>query len=90
MNYKDNDKYFCTSNFYLAVFLYTKELQLIDIDRSNPQRSQFVFVDSQARQQLVRGYSFSEKNTLEVMVDAREFSMAIKTLKNKLYQEANI
>ena len=81
------DEYYLTSGFYIAVFLYIKGLQLVDIDRSNPQRAQFVFADSPLRENLVRQFTFSEKNFPEVMVDARDFQVAIKTLKDKLYQE---
>ena len=83
---KFNDKYFLTSNFYCSVFCYLKGLQLIDIDRSNPQRAQFVFVDTPERENLIRQFNFAERNSIEVMVDAREFEMTIKTLKDKLYQ----
>lgn len=81
-----NDEYFSTSNFYCSVFLCVKGLQLVDIDRANPQRSQFIFLDSPEREGWIRSFSFAEKNSPEVMVDAREFEMAIKTLKDKLYQ----
>lgn len=85
-----DEKHYSTSNFYSAVFLYVKGLQLIDIDKSNPQRAQFVFIDSQERENLIRQFNFSEKDSPDVMVDAREFEMAIKTLKDRLYQERQI
>lgn len=85
---KSNKNRYSTSNFYCAVFCYVKGLQLVDIDRSNPPRAQFVFTDSPERENLIRQFDFAEKNSSEVMVDAREFAIAIKTLKDKLYQEA--
>ena len=82
----ENKDHFLTSNFYLSVFLYTKGLQLVDIDRSDPQRSQFVFLDTPDREILLKQYNFAERNSPDVLVDAREFEMAIKTIKDKLYQ----
>lgn len=81
------NEHFATSNFYLAVYLHVKGLQLTDIDRSTPRRSQFVFVDSPQRAHLVKRFTFAEKNSPDVMVDAREYEIAMKILKNKLYQD---
>ncbi|MCL4390053.1 MAG: DUF5659 domain-containing protein [Patescibacteria group bacterium] len=83
------NEHFATSNFYCAIFLYVKGLRLVDIDRAIPQRSQFVFLDTLERKSLVQSFNFAEKNSPEVMVDAREFEMATKTLKDKLYQISN-
>lgn len=83
---KLDDVFYSTSNFYCSVFLYVKGLQLVDIDRSNPQRAQFVFVDTPERERLLRNYNFAENNSPEVVVDARAFEAAIKVLKDRLYQ----
>lgn len=83
---KSNKNQYSTSNFYCAVFCYIKGLQLVDIDRSNPPRAQFVFLDVPDREKIVRQYSFAERNSSEVLVDAREFEAAIKVLKDLLYQ----
>lgn len=45
-----------------------------------------MFLDTPQREHFVRQYSFAEKNSPDVMVDAREFERATKTLKDKLYQ----
>jgi len=82
-----NNQYFFSSNFYLSIFLTLKNLRLVDIDRTNPQRAQFIFIDIPEREALVRQYNFAERNSPEVMVDAREFEQAIKSLKDRLYQE---
>lgn len=80
------NKYFAISSFYISVFLLVKGLKLVDIDRSNPQRSQFIFIDSSEREELVKQYNYAERNSPEVLVDAREFEIGIKALKEKLYQ----
>lgn len=86
MNDTYGDKHYLTSNFYSAVFLCVKGLRLTDIDRSNPHKALFMFLDTPQREYLVRQYGFAEKNSPDVMVDAREFERATKTLKDKLYQ----
>lgn len=70
--YELNNKYFYLSNFHCAVFLIVKGIQLVDVDWTNPQRAQFVFLETPEREQLVRQFNFAEKNTPEVMVDARD------------------
>lgn len=84
MNY--GDKYFRTSDFYGAAFLYLKGLQLIKIERTEATKSFFVFIDKPEREKLIYQYGFAERNSTEVMVDAREYEKAVRTLKNILYQ----
>lgn len=90
MNNKDLNKdsrYFRLSSFYLAAFLFTKGLVLVNIDRTNdPKRAEFVFIDTPEREILINSFSFSREDSPEVTIDARKFVLAIKTLKEKLYQ----
>jgi len=89
---KDTDlqvggKYFRTESFYLSAFLFAKGLELVNIDSTtNPKRSQFVFLSSPERELWTQSFNFSKEDSPEVMVDARKFVMAIKSLKDKLYQ----
>lgn len=88
VNNEDKDgRYFRTSNFNVACFLYTNEYELVNIDRSdNPKRATFVFKDRPERELLLHQFNFALPNSPEVLVDARKFSLAIKELKDKLYQ----
>lgn len=81
-----NKRYFKTSNFYAAAYLFAKGMELINIDRSEPQRSHFVFFDTPDRESLLQQFSFAKDNSPDVMVDARKLIMSIKMLKDKLYQ----
>lgn len=82
------DKYFRTTSFYVATFLFAKGLELVDIDRTaDPKRARFVFINSPERELWLESFNFGKENTPEVMIDARKFVMAIKTLKDKLYQD---
>lgn len=85
MNKNQNKQYFRTNSFYTAAFLYAKGLELVSIDRTNPQRCQFVFIDIPHRANIVEAYDFGKENSREVLMDARKFVIAIKTLKDKLY-----
>jgi len=85
---KQDDRYFRISSFYVAAFLFAKGLELVNVDKvTNPKRAQFVFRDSPERETLVKSYNFAKENAPEAMIDARKFVMAIKMLKDKLYQE---
>jgi len=86
-NTNQDDRYFRISSFYTAAFLYVRGLELVSIDRVNSKRSEFVFKDSPDREILVRNFNFAKEESPEVLVDARKFVMAIKMLKDKLYQE---
>lgn len=85
--YQDN-RYFQTSSFYAAAFLFAKDQTLVNIDKvTDPRRAQFVFSDSPERESLLQNFNFAKEDSPEVMVDARKFVTAIKQLKDKLYQE---
>lgn len=90
ITYKTQDsRYFKLTSFYAACFLFAKGLELVNIeeDPSNPKRSQFVFKDTPEREILIHNFNFAKEDTPEVMIDPRKFVIAIKTLKNGLYQE---
>lgn len=83
-----DDRYFRTSGFYTAAFLYAKGMELANVDRvSNPKRASFVFVDTPEREGFLDSFNFAKDDAPEVMVDARKLIMAIRTLKEKLYQD---
>lgn len=82
------DKYFRTTNFYIAVFLSAKGLELVNIDKTDPKRCVFVFVDTPEREALVELFNFAKEDHPEVVVDARKLVYATKKLKDKLYQYA--
>lgn len=43
-----------TSDIYVASYLLSKGLQIRGIDRNNPRRSEFIFLDREDRPQLVQ------------------------------------
>lgn len=81
------DKYFRTNNFYLAVFLFAKGLELANIDRTDTKRCNFIFIDTAERETLLGAFNFGKENCHEALIDARKMIFAVKTLKDKLYQE---
>ncbi|MDP2638167.1 MAG: DUF5659 domain-containing protein [Candidatus Levybacteria bacterium] len=86
-NMQIDDRYFRLTNFYTAAFLFAKGLELVNIDRSEPRRCQFVFLDTPEREALVQNFNFGKEDSQGVTLDARKLVMAIKMLKDKLYQE---
>lgn len=88
MNNNNSDKYFRTSSFYTACFLFSKDQVLVNIDKvTDPRRAQFVFLDSPERESLLQGFNYAKEDAPGVLIDARKFVTAIKQLKDKLYQE---
>lgn len=87
MDKYEDDRYFRLTSFYAAAFLFAKGLELVNIDRTNPNRCQFVFIDTPERESLLQTFNFSKENSPEAMIDARKFVTAIKTLKQALYEE---
>lgn len=87
MDKYQDDRYFRTNSFYAAVFLFAKGMELVNIDHVDPKRSDFVFLDIPERELLLKSFNFAPENSPEVSIDARKFVMAIKMLKDKLYQE---
>ncbi len=83
-----NDKYFRLQSFYLAAFLFAKGMELVNVDRiSNQRRATFVFLDSPDREDLIESFNFGKEDDSAVSVDARKLIAAIRTLKEKLYQD---
>lgn len=87
MDKNKGNKVFSLTNFYTSCFLYCKGIRLLDIDKSLPSRASFIFEDNGNIEATIRDFDFAEKQSPEVLVDAREFVMAIKALKDKLYQK---
>lgn len=85
---KNIDKYFKTSSFYLAAFLFAKGLELVNVDKTtDSKRAYFVFVDTPIRESLVGVFNYAKEDDPEALVDARKIVQAVKTLKEKLYQD---
>lgn len=84
------DEQVSLTSFYPAVFLYAKGFRLLNIIYTTPKRAQFVFKDRPDRRDLIQAFNFSPENSPEVMVDARNFVAAIKSLKDRLYQEKEL
>lgn len=84
----NRDRYFRCTNFYVAVFVFAKGLELVNIERqAESKRAQFVFRDTPDREDLIESFNFAKEDSPEAMIDARKFVTSIKTLKDKLYQD---
>lgn len=88
LNRNQDSRYFRLASFYLAAFLFAKGLELVNIEReANSKSSHFVFRDTPERENLVQTFNYATEDSSEVMIDPRKFVTAIKTLKDRLYQE---
>ncbi len=87
MNQNYDEKYYRTTSFYLASFLFAKGIELVNLDRTNPRRCVFIFLNSPETESLVSFFNFAKDESPEISVDARKFIFATKLLKDKLHQE---
>lgn len=84
----NDDRYFRTSNFYTAAYLFANGFELVNVDRLiDPQRAQFVFPNSPELEAKVHIFNFAKGESPELKVSARTLFSAIKQLKTALYQE---
>jgi len=83
-----SNRYWKTSHIYLAGFLLSKELELVNVDKTiDPKRAIFVFKENPIREQLVNSFQYSPENSPDVMVDARKFVSSIKSLKQIIHEK---
>lgn len=80
-NEKKNE--FVLSDFYAAVFLRASGFDLIGINKSDPRRFNFIFVDKTKRVKLLDDF-FAGR----AMVEPRQFVAAVKELKSLMYSDA--
>jgi hypothetical protein len=84
----NDDRYFQTTNFYQAVFLFAKGVELVNVDKTiNARRATFVFVNCPEIEELLQAFDYGKENDPSVMVDVRKIAVATRTLKEKLYQD---
>lgn len=86
--FNSDERYFRTTSFYTAAYLYSKDCELINIDKTaDPKRAQFVFANNPEIEILVNIFNFAKDNDPDLQVNARSFITAIKNLKTLLYQQ---
>ena len=73
---------YLTSDWYLCVFLIAKGFHLLDIDRSNRSRCQFIFEESEKLQDEVKNFWRNGE------VGAQDFVMAVKKAKALLHSDS--
>jgi len=79
MNQSNNQ--FPTSNFYLAAYLLSHGIDMVNCDREYGGRATFVFPDSQGLRGRVGEFTFGR----EALVSAPAFVGSIKKLKSLLH-----
>lgn len=82
-----SDRYFRTSSFYISCFLLAKNQVLVNVDKTEPRKAVFVFLNSPEIELLVHSFNFAIENAPEVVIDVRIFVTAIKQLKGALFQD---
>ena len=76
----NQDQLFTTFDISLAAALISKGFHLLDLDKTNPRKVQFLFKDSNNLQQVIDDY-WSDS----LQVNARTYFDDVKLLKNRIY-----
>ena len=85
---RPDDRYFRTTSFNIAAFLFTKGFELANIDKlENPHKAHFVFPNSPELTMAVHVFNFAKEDSPELKVSARLLFTAIKQIKTALYQD---
>ncbi len=71
-----------TSDLYITAWLLSKGLQLQGIDRHNPRRSEFIFIDREDRSELVHSFMVGQATG-----NLPDFIYYIRKAKRLLYSE---
>ena len=76
-------KYFKTTSFYFAAYLFAKEYEIVSITKRRT-KLKFVFVKEKNIRQEKKIFQTVPENDERVMIDARKIIIAIKALREKL------
>jgi hypothetical protein len=79
----ENKSEFVLSDFYAAVFLSSSGFHLVGINKSDPRRFGFIFIDKPRRAKLLDDFFAGRAK-----VEPRNFTAAIKELKSLMYSDA--
>ncbi len=83
---KNNKNIYKTSSLNLSAFLYAKGVTLKGIEKSDSSnKSTFIFADASTCEDLTQIFNFAPDQDARTMVDARKLLEAIKSLKDRLY-----
>ena len=82
---QDKDRYHKTSNFGIAVFLYSRDQQVSGIDPTERHGvKDFVFVKTPHLEKLVDKYKYGTKDDPDLLVPVRVYEQARRELLDRL------
>lgn len=81
----DQNKYYKTNGFYIAVFLLTNGFVLVTTEKNAANKTFFVFQNSGKLQKFVRVFNFGDENDQALNVNFKKMVAAIKKLKGLIY-----
>ena len=82
---KDKNRYFRSSSFPLAVFLFSKGEQIVGISPTeNPGKKEFAFIKTDRLEELVEIFKFGENDDPELLVSIRLVEQARRQLMDRL------
>ncbi|MFA6184485.1 MAG: DUF5659 domain-containing protein [Parcubacteria group bacterium] len=81
----NQNKYYKTNAFYLAAFLSASGIALDSIEKTNFNKTIFVFKNTRETQDLVRVFNFGKEDDTKLLVNFKKVEAEIKHLKSLIY-----
>ena len=78
------DRYFRTTNFALALFLYTKDQQIAGVTPVNNNQKEFSFLTSPYLEELVDLYKFGDRSDDRLLVEVHKYEQGRRDLLDRL------
>lgn len=78
------NKYFRTTNFQLATFLFAKNQQISGISPISTEQKEFVFIKTNYLEELVWLYKFGDRDDERLLVYVHRYEQARRELLEKL------
>jgi hypothetical protein len=76
----DEERYFRTTNFSLAVFLYAQNQQISGVNTINEKQKEFVFAKTNSLEELVFLYKYGEKDDELLKILIHKYEQARREL----------
>jgi len=77
---KNEDRYFYSTSFQLACFLYSKGMQMSSPKDLENRQKEFVFIKNEKLDELVDCYKFGLKEEKELLINVKDYEQSRREL----------
>jgi len=77
---KNEEKYFYSTSFQLACFLYSKRMQMSAPRNLNRKQKEFTWIRTPELEDLINVYKFGLKEEIELLINVRDYEQVRREL----------